>query len=100
MEHLSPAGNARDAAGSMNNAGNEALSPLQDNNSVHQHADINLQAGLAAADESPTSRFTASLLRDGYGKAYIACVAACSHARALRTLPRPTRTSIGTPLQD
>ena len=25
---------------------------------------------------------------------------ACSHARALRTLPRPTRTSIGTPLQD
>ena len=58
MEHFSPAGSVRDAAGSSNNAGLEALSPEQDNNSVHQHADIDLLAGSAAAVESSTSRFT------------------------------------------
>ena len=58
MEHLSPAGGARDVAGSVNNAGTEALSMEQDNNSMHNYADIESQAGSAAAVESSPSHFT------------------------------------------
>ena len=57
MEHFSPAGSASGAAGSSNNAGNEALSPTHDNTSVHQYADINPQAGSAAVDESSSAHF-------------------------------------------
>ena len=54
MEHLSPVASA---GGSSKNTGTEATAAV-DNTSVHQHADIDLQAGSAAAVESSTSRFT------------------------------------------
>ena len=56
MEHLSPSGSAGGAAGSSNNAGLEATA-TPTNSSVHQHADINPQAGSAAVDESSSTRF-------------------------------------------
>ena len=43
MEHLSPVASAD---GSSKNTGTESTTAM-DNNSVHQHADIDLQAGSA-----------------------------------------------------